>query len=194
MFTCVLDTTNNNISSDDVHCYRFIKDTGITEMVDQQGSNIHFTNSTISNTLTSELTITNSTQSHTGYYWVGTPSFNVCNVSLTVLASMNIIHYDYDYAYICDQICQKGSYTRTASGLTFHYHSTDTTIDQQFMLVPLPNLQRSAFNEASFTGLSGVHGCSGGLLMASACPARQTDSWQSPQDWLVRLGIDLATF
>ena len=43
----------------------------------------------------------------------------------------------------CDHICQKGSYTRTVSGLTFHYHSTDTTIDQQFMLVPLPNLQRS---------------------------------------------------
>ena len=95
---------------------------------------------------------------------------------------------------ICDQICQKGSYTRTASGLTFHYHSTDTTIDQQFMLVPLPNLQRSAFTEASFTGLSGVHGCSGGLLMASACPARQTDGRESPQGWLVRLGIDLATF
>ena len=97
-------------------------------------------------------------------------------------------------SYICDQIYQKGSYTRTASGLTFHHHSTDTTIDQQFMLVPLPNLQRSAFTEASFTGLSGVHGCSGGLLMASACPARQTDGRESPQDWLVRLGIDLATF
>ena len=65
--------------------------------------------------------------------------------------------------YICDQICQKGSYTGTVSGLTFHYHLTDTTIDQQFMLVPLPNLQRSAFTEASITGLSGVHGCLGGL-------------------------------
>ena len=54
---------------------------------------------------------------------------------------------------ICDQICQKGSYTGTVSGLTFHYHSTDTTIDQQFMLVSLPNLQRSAFTEASITGL-----------------------------------------
>ena len=95
---------------------------------------------------------------------------------------------------ICDQICQRGSYTRAASGLTFHYHSTDTTIDQQFMLVPLPNLQRSAFTEASFAGLSGVHGCSGGLLMASALPARQTDGRESPQDWLVRLGINVATF
>ena len=57
----------------------------------------------------------------------------------------------------------KGSYTHAVSGLTFHYHLIDTTIYQQFMLVPLPNLQRSAFTEASFTGLSGVHGCSGGL-------------------------------
>ena len=66
--------------------------------------------------------------------------------------------------FICDQICQKGSYTHTVSGLTFHGHLTDTTIDQQFMLIPLPKLQRSALTEASFMGLqSGVHGCSGGL-------------------------------
>ena len=93
--------------------------------------------------------------------------------------------------FICDQIYQKGSYARTASGLTFHGHSTDTIIDQQLMLVPLPKLQQSAFTEASFTGLSersafteasvtglseqsafteasftglsGVHGCLGGL-------------------------------
>ena len=41
---------------------------------------------------------------------------------------------------ICDQICQKGSYTRKVLGLTFHGHATDTTIHQQFMLVPLPKL------------------------------------------------------
>ena len=63
----------------------------------------------------------------------------------------------------CDQICQKGSYAHTVSDRTFHGHSTDTTIDQQFMLVPLPKLQQSAFTEASFTGLSVIHGCSGGL-------------------------------
>ena len=65
--------------------------------------------------------------------------------------------------YICDQIYHKGSYTCTVLGLTFQDHSTDTTIDQQFMLVPLPKLQRSAFTEASFMGLSGIHGCSDGL-------------------------------
>ena len=103
VFTCALDTTKNNIDSDDVQWYRLVKDTGITEMVDQQDSNIHFTTSTINNNLTSQLNISSTVKSHTGYYWVGTPSFNVCNASLTVLASMyvNIIHYDYDYVYIC---------------------------------------------------------------------------------------------
>ena len=88
VLTCVLSTTNNNINSDDVQWYRLVKDTDITEMVDQQDSNIHFTTSTINNTLTSQLTITTASKSHTGYYWVGTPSFNVCNVSLTVTTSM----------------------------------------------------------------------------------------------------------
>ena len=41
---------------------------------------------------------------------------------------------------MCDHIYQKGSYTCTVSGLTFHGHLTDTTIDQQFMLVPLQSL------------------------------------------------------
>ena len=94
IFTCVLDTTNNNTNSSDVQWYRLVKDTGITEMVDQQDSNIHFTTSTINNTLTSQLTITSASKSHTGYYWIGTLSFNVCNVSLTVLTSMYVCeHY-----------------------------------------------------------------------------------------------------
>ena len=99
VFTCVLDTTNNSINSDDVQWYRLVKDTGITEMVDQQDSIIHFTTSTINNTLTSQLTITNTRKSHTGYYWVGTSSFNVCNVSLTVLTSM-LIHSSHTIAII----------------------------------------------------------------------------------------------
>ena len=88
VFTCGFNTTNNNINSDDVQWYRLVKDTGITEMVDQQDNNNHFTTSTINNTLTSQLTITNVNESHTGYYWVGMPWFNVCNVSLTLLTSM----------------------------------------------------------------------------------------------------------
>ena len=99
MLTCMLDTTNNNINNDDVQWYRLVKDTGITEMVDQRGSYIHFTTSTINNLLTSQLTITSASKSHTGYYWVGIPSSTVCNVSLTVTTSMLIqflIHNSYN--------------------------------------------------------------------------------------------------
>ena len=88
VFTCVLNTANNNKNSNDVQWYRLVKNTGTTEMVDQQDSNIYFTTSTINNTLTSQLTITTASKSHTGYYWVGTPSSNVCNASLTVTTSM----------------------------------------------------------------------------------------------------------
>ena len=42
-------------------------------------------------------------------------------------------------------------------------------------------------------GLFGVHQCLGGLQMVLTCPARQTAGRESPQDWLVRLGIDIAT-
>ena len=84
MVTCVL---NSNIRSDDVQWYRFIKDSSTTEMVDQDGDNINFDTDTIGNATSSSLTITNVIKSYTGYFWVGTPSLNVCNASLTVLAS-----------------------------------------------------------------------------------------------------------
>ena len=90
VFTCVLNTTNNNITSDDVQWYRVIKDTGITEMVDKQDINIHFTTSAINNTLTSQLTITSASKSHTRYYWVGSLSLDACNASLTVVTSMYV--------------------------------------------------------------------------------------------------------
>ena len=90
VFTCVL---NSNIS-DDVKWYRFIKDTGTTEMLDLGKENFNFTidpeenddkNATNSSLV---LTITDVIKSYTGYFWVRTPSLNVCNASLTVLTSM----------------------------------------------------------------------------------------------------------
>ena len=84
VFTCVL---NSNIRSDDVQWYRFIKDTSTTEMVDPNGVNINFVNHTIGNIINSSLTIINARKSYTGYFWVGTPSLNVCNASLTVVTS-----------------------------------------------------------------------------------------------------------
>ena len=88
VFTCVL---NSNITSDDVQWYRFIKDISTTEMVDPNGENINFFNHTIGNTKNITLTINNAIKSYTGYFWVGTPSLNVCNASLTVLTG----------AYVC---------------------------------------------------------------------------------------------
>ena len=95
-FTCVLDSS---ISSDDVQWYRLIMDTSTTVMVDPQGSNNHFNTSTINETLTSSLTITDAAKSYAGYYWVGTPAVNVCNVSLTVLTSMCVHVYRIPYIY-----------------------------------------------------------------------------------------------
>ena len=91
VFSCVLNTANFNINDSDVQWYRLIEDTGITERVNQS-SNIHFTTSTINNTLTTSLNITNARRFYTGYYWIEIPSLNVCNASLTVLTSM-WIHY-----------------------------------------------------------------------------------------------------
>ena len=41
MFTCVLDTTNTDITNDNVQWYRFIKNTGTMETVDPDEDNIN---------------------------------------------------------------------------------------------------------------------------------------------------------
>ena len=91
VFTCILNSSN--IRSDDVQWYRFIKDTSTTKMVDPNGENINFLTHTNGSTINSSLTITNAIKSYTGYFWVGTPSLNVCNVSLTVRTSMVVFVY-----------------------------------------------------------------------------------------------------
>ena len=85
VFTCVL---NSNIRSDDVQWYRFIKDTSTTVMVDPNEENIDLVTHTNGSTINSSLIVNNAIKSYTGYFWVGTPSLNVCNASLTVLTSM----------------------------------------------------------------------------------------------------------
>ena len=85
-FTCVLQ--DSRLTSDDVQWYRVIMGASRTEGINQiKSSNIHFNTSVISNTLTSNLTITNAIKSYTGYYWVGTTHYSVCNASLTVAES-----------------------------------------------------------------------------------------------------------
>ena len=83
-FTCVLDKRG---SGNNIHWYRATMG-GNTKIFDQQGSSFTTTTSTINNALTTNLTITNAIKSYTGYYWVGTSVFSVCNVSLTVTTSM----------------------------------------------------------------------------------------------------------
>ena len=64
---------------------------------------------------------------------------------------------------ICDQICQKGSYTCTVSRQTFHHHLLATSMYQQDMCLLLLKVEQSAFTQAFFSSLSGVHECSGSL-------------------------------
>ena len=92
VFTCEL---NSNIE-DDVQWYGFMKDTGTTKLIIPSGDDITLLTHT-ANTMNSSLTITNAVKSHTGYYWVGTPSLIVCNASLTVLASMYVNRFHYEY-------------------------------------------------------------------------------------------------
>ena len=91
MFICELNTNHSSIKNEDVQWYRLIKDTSTKERVNtNQSSNIHFTNSAINDILTTTLTITNTTKSYTGYYWVNLPSDDVCNTSLIVVTSMSL--------------------------------------------------------------------------------------------------------
>ena len=106
VFTCALNYFIN-LKSDDVQWYRFMKDTSTTEMIDPDGENIAFTTNTIGSTTNSSLTITNVIKSYAGYFWVGTPSLNVCNASLTVLTSMKTVFYYiyYDKSSMVQKLC-----------------------------------------------------------------------------------------
>ena len=97
IFTCVL---NGSVISDNVQWYRLLPNANTKEMI-SQGSNIHLITSTINNTLNCSLNITNTIKSHTGYYWVGLQTDDVCNASLTVTTSMCMYR---NYAYVCTYI------------------------------------------------------------------------------------------
>ena len=87
VFTCVLNTTGVNVHSGTLQWKKIMPDTNGAETLDSQHSNISFATSG-NNISTTNLTITNMIKSYAGYYWVGLPSDNVCNVSLTVGISM----------------------------------------------------------------------------------------------------------
>ena len=86
VFSCIVNTTNTNISSDHLYWYSLTKDATTAKMINADGESIIFTSGYGNSTLR----IKNATESYTGYYWVGTSSFNVCNVSLTVVTSTSM--------------------------------------------------------------------------------------------------------
>ena len=107
VLTCV-SSRNSTIYSEPVQWYRYIKDKGMAELINPTGGNIAI-HTHIGNTKNSSLTITNARKSYAGYYWVsitnerksytgcywvGTPSDNVCIVSLIVKTSMHVLIYD----------------------------------------------------------------------------------------------------
>ena len=87
VFTCVLNLTNNHTRYTDLEWYKFTNASNI-EVLDPYEERINFLIRTAGNTISSSLNITNAINSYTGYFWIGTSSFNVCNVSLTVGTSM----------------------------------------------------------------------------------------------------------
>ena len=60
-----------------------------------------------------------------------------------ICSSLNIM-----LAHICDQICQKGSYTRTVSRHTFYCHLLATSMHQQDICLLLLKVEQSAFTQA----------------------------------------------
>ena len=95
VFTCVL------IKSNDVQWYRFIKNTSTTVMVEEDKGNFDYLVHTNGNITNNSLIITNAIKSYTGYFWVRTPSGDVCNTSLTVMGKSMYCMYS---------ICSSRSY------------------------------------------------------------------------------------
>ena len=87
VFTCVLDLTNGHTRYTDLKWYKFTNTSNI-EVLDPYEERINFLICTTGNTISSSLNITNAINSCAGYFWIGTSSFSVCNVSLTVTTSM----------------------------------------------------------------------------------------------------------
>ena len=84
------------------------------------------------------------------------------------------------------------NYIRTVSRHTFHRHLLAASMHQQDMCLLLLKVEQSAFIQAFFSSLSGVHECSGSLQMAPSSLGKQTAGCESPHDWLMSLAMDLA--
>ena len=60
------------------------------------------------------------------------------------------------------------------------------------MCLILMKVEQSAFTQASFSSLSDIHKCSGGLQMVSSSLDKQRADCDLPHNWLMSLAMDLA--
>jgi len=82
MFTCVLNIT---ITDHDVMWYRLRRDHAYIMITTVEIKPTRRINYTVINETATTLTIHNAAMSFIGFYWVKTPNFTGCNVSLNVL-------------------------------------------------------------------------------------------------------------
>ena len=80
-------------------------------------------------------------------------------------------------------------HTCTVSRHTFHRHLLATAIHQQDVCLILLKAEQSAFTQASFSSLSDIHECSGGLKMTPSSLDKQTAGCESPHNWLMSLAM-----
>ena len=86
--------------------------------------------------------------------------------------------------------------TRFATrGLYTHSFKTQFSLPfDGYIYGPTANVfkvEQSAFIQASFSSLSDVHECSGGLQLAPSSLGKQSADCDSPHNWLMSLAMDL---
>ena len=77
---------------------------------------------------------------------------------------------------------------------TFYNEEVHRGSDNRGSAVYVIRFAKKCIAEASFFSLPDIHQCPGGLQLAPSCLDQQTAGRESPHNWLVRLGMNLATF
>ena len=117
-----------------------------------------------------------------------------CNLDMFINKSLECFIRVFDSQtteFLHMSIFAKRGLIHAVSRYTFHRHLTNSPIDQQHICLILLKTDQSAFTQISFSSLSDVHECSGGLQMASSYLYKKTASCNSPNDWLMSLSMDL---
>ena len=120
-------TLSGSMTSDDVHWYRMLKDTGTAERLGRLNDFI-VVPLPGANSFTTRLLISDASRSYTGYYWVSSPVGEVCNTSFTVstgtlYSMLHIMFYNMPvfsniilitlWVKLCMQLAVRSLYTYT---------------------------------------------------------------------------------